>query len=97
VWLHGTDICPIEHLADVSGLAIEEIEDLIDNGVIAPAEQRAGQRYFQLHYVLTVKTARRLRDDFQLDRHGLTLALTLLQRISQLDAELSAIRARLGP
>ena len=95
IWLNETGVCRLEHLADVSGLSIEEIEDLIENGVIAPADQPAEPRSFQLRHVLTVKTARRLRDDFQLDRHGLTLALTLLQRISDLEAELKSARARL--
>ena len=92
VWLHGSDVCEIEHLAEVSGLAIEEIEDLIDIGVISPVDPGAQPICFQLQYVLTVKTARRLRDDFQLDRHGVALALTLLRRIDELEAELKAIR-----
>lgn len=92
IWLHGSDVCPIEHLAEVSGLAIEEIEDLIETGVIAPVDQTAQPICFRLHYVLTVKAARRLRDDFQLDRHGVALALTLLQRIDELEAALKCMR-----
>jgi len=53
-------------------------------------------RMFQLRYVVTVKTARRLRDDFELDRRGLALALSLLQRIDELQAEIHATKARLG-
>ncbi|MCX7173371.1 MAG: hypothetical protein NT159_05490 [Proteobacteria bacterium] len=92
IWLHGTEVCQIEHLAEVSGLTIEEIEDLIEIGVIAPVDRNAQPICFRLQYVLTVKTARRLRDDFQLDRHGVALALTLLRRIDELETELSAIR-----
>ena len=95
IWLNDTDVCRIEHLVEVSGLSMDEIEDLIENGIIEPAEDGAQPRVFQLRHVVTVKTARRLRDDFQLDRHGLTLALTLLRRISALEAELSALQARL--
>lgn len=93
IWLHGTEVCQIEHLAEVSGLAIDEIEDLIEIGVISPVERNAQPVSFRLQHVLTVKTARRLRDDFQLDRHGVALALTLLQRIEELEAELNALRA----
>jgi chaperone modulatory protein CbpM len=95
-WLNDTDVCQIEHLAEVSGLSIEEIEDLIENGVIVPAEPSAPPRFFQLRYVMTVKTARRLRDDFELDRHGVTLALTLLRRIGELEAELNTLQAKVG-
>ncbi len=93
IWLNETDYCRIEHLVEVSGLSLEEIEDLIETGVIAPAGQNEQPRVFQLQYVLTVKTARRLRDDFQLERHGLTLALTLLRRVADLEAELKTLQA----
>ena len=93
IWLNETNFCRIEYLAEVSGLSMEEIEDLIENGVITPADQSAEERVFQLHSVITVKTARRLRDDFQLESHGLTLALTLLRRISDLQAALNDLQA----
>lgn len=96
VWLHGSDVCQIEHLVEVSGLALEEIEDLIETGVIAPVNPAAQPTCFQLQYVLTVKTARRLRDDFQLDRHGVALALTLLRRIDELEAEVTALRGTMN-
>jgi chaperone modulatory protein CbpM len=86
----------LEHLAEVSGLSIEEIEDLIDTEIIKPVDTSAQTRMFQLRYVVTVKTARRLRDDFELDRQGLALALSLLQRIDELQAEIHATKARLG-
>jgi chaperone modulatory protein CbpM len=92
VWLNGGDVCRIEHLVEVSGLAIEEIEDLIEAGVIAPVDRDSEPVCFQISHVLTVMTARRIRDDFQLDRHGVALALTLLRRIDELEAELSRLR-----
>lgn len=39
--------------------------------------------------------ARRLRDDFELDRAGLALALRLMQRIDALEQEIVRLRARL--
>jgi chaperone modulatory protein CbpM len=96
VWLNDVDVCHVEYLAEASGLSIDEIEDLIDTGVIKPAETGTPTRMFQLRYVVTVKTARRLRDDFELDRRGLALALSLLQRIDELQAEIHATKARLG-
>ena len=96
LWLNDSDACCIENLAELSGLSIEDIEDLIENGVITPVDSSARPPSFQLHTILIVKTARRLRDDFQLDRHGITLALTLLQRIRELENELNARRAVSG-
>ncbi|MFT4434341.1 chaperone modulator CbpM [Caballeronia sp. 15715] len=96
VWLNDVDVCQVEYLAEASGLSIEEIEDLVDTGIIKPAETGTSARMFQLRYVVTVKTARRLRDDFELDQRGLALALSLLQRIEELQAEIHATKARLG-
>ncbi|CAH2810505.1 MAG: hypothetical protein CBARDMAM_6065 [uncultured Caballeronia sp.] len=96
VWLNDVDVCQVEYLAEVSGLSIEEIEDLIDTGIIEPVNTSAPPRMFQLRYVVTVKTARWLRDDFEIDQRGLALALSLLQRIDELQAEIHATKARLG-
>jgi len=91
-----SQVCHIEYLAEVSGLSTDEIEDLVSIGLIAPADDAVRPPAFALCCVLTVKTARRLRDDFQLDRHGVALALTLVQQIRELRAELKALQARLG-
>ena len=86
----------IEELSDISGLSIEEIKDLIDNGVIVPAECREHIYIFHEESIQLVKTARRLRDDFQLDQYGLSLALTLLRKIHNLEVQLKAIEAKTG-
>ncbi|CAN5834356.1 hypothetical protein BH11PSE12_BH11PSE12_00490 [soil metagenome] len=95
LWLTDTGYCQLEHLVEVSGLSREDIEDLITNDVIVPEKSATDTLLFQLRYVVTVKTARRLRDDFQLDRHGLSLALTLLERIHGLESELQNLHAKL--
>jgi chaperone modulatory protein CbpM len=97
VWLDDTGICSNEQLAEVSGLSVEEINDLVENGIIAPVDRNARPPSFQLRTMITVRTARRLRDDFELDRHGVALALTLLRRIEELQDELAAVRARTKP
>ena len=94
VWLDEAGACSIEQLVEGSGLSVEEIKDLIDNGVIVPAGDAQPGAY-RLRNVITARTARRLRDDFELDRHGLTLALTLMRRIDQLEEELNAARVKL--
>jgi chaperone modulatory protein CbpM len=96
VWLHGTEVCQIEQLAEASGLSIEEIEDLIESDVLVPTDPKTQPRTFQLRYIVTARTARRLRDDFQLDRHGIALAMTLMRRINALESELDEVKAMLG-
>lgn len=94
VWLDESGVCGIEHLAELSGLSLDELRDLIDSGVIAPVDESTQPDVFYLRYVVTAKTARRLRDDFELDRRGVAVALSLLERIDALDKELRELRAR---
>ncbi|WPX33594.1 chaperone modulator CbpM [Actimicrobium sp. CCC2.4] len=92
--LDAGHVCTIAHLAEVSGLSREELEELVGIGLIVPADAQTEPLLFQLRTVVTACTARRLRDDFELDHNGVALALTLLQRIEQLQQELTALRAR---
>jgi len=93
IWLNDTDVCSAKQLAEMSGLSMEEIADLIECGIITPVDTFVQSKNFQLRAVITAKTARRLRYDFELDRYGVALALTLLRRIDVLEAELEAARS----
>lgn len=88
VWLNDAAVCSIEHLVEVSGLSPNEIRNLVEDGVLDPADTANSGTVFHLVHVLTVRQARRLRDDFELDRNGLALALTLLRRIESLEQAL---------
>lgn len=95
IWLNEQGVCSAQHLLDVSGLSSAELVELIETGVIVPVDAHAQTSSFQLRHVITANIARRLRDDFELDRHGVTLALTLMRRIDALQEELNAMRAQL--
>jgi chaperone modulatory protein CbpM len=91
VWLDEDEDCSIEHLADVSGLSLDEVEDLVVSGVIWPADAATEPRCFHLLHVVTLRQARRLRDDFELDSNGVALAMTLLRRIKVLERALAML------
>lgn len=98
VWLSETALCSFNDLLELSGLSQTELNALVDNGVLQPAaEQISGGSVFHASCIVQVRTARRLRDDFELDASGLTLALNLLNRIDDLQrqlAELSTLQRR---
>ncbi|MBC7684480.1 MAG: hypothetical protein H7176_04540 [Bdellovibrionales bacterium] len=97
VWLNETAVCSIEHLVEVSGLSLDEIRNLVEDGVMEPADASVPAASFHLVHVLTARQARRLRDDFELDRNGLALALTLLRRIDSLEQALHMAQSRHWP
>lgn len=96
VWLDNQGVCTAQHIIEVSGLTVVELDALIANGIITPVDGRAGRPAFQLHHLITANTARRLRDDFELDLNGLTLALTLKRHIAQLQTEVQSLQAKLS-
>ncbi len=95
VWLNESQLCSLDELLELSGLSQAELNDLVELGVIEAATAGDDSLIFQQQYVVVARTARRLRDDFELDTAGLGVAVRLLQRIQELEAELSAARAQL--
>ncbi len=95
VWLNETQFCTLDDLAQLSGLSLAELKDLISVGVIEAKSTDDDHVIFQQHYVVVARTAKRLRDDFELDHHGLAVAVHLLQRIQELEGQLSSAQAQL--
>ncbi len=94
LWMDEHTTITLAELAELSGLSPDDINELIDYGIITPMEEQRGQTLFHAHYVITAKTAHRLRDDFELDTQGLALAMTLIERIQELEARLREIGAK---
>ena len=94
VWLNETGACTMVHLAEVSGLDSAELQSLVDSGALAPLPGPQDSPAFATTAVLVARTARRLRDDFELDPAGLALAMQLLLRIEALERELDRVKAR---
>lgn len=100
VWLNDADACTLDELAEYSGLSHAELAELVTLGAIEPDRGPAtgcpAPGYvFRSQTIVVARTARRLRDDFELDTQGLAVALNLLQRIQTLEARLAAADARL--
>jgi chaperone modulatory protein CbpM len=96
VWINDHDICSASQLIAESGLSEGEFDELVACGVINPVDHGAGSTLFKISFITTAHTARRLRDDFELDLHGLALAMTLKQRIEALEKQLLTLHAQLG-
>jgi len=95
VWLDEHRLVSLAELVDVSGLSERELLELVHDGVI-PAQQSLAAGYtFSARIVTVARTATRLRDDFELDTRGLGVALKLLERVADLESEISRLRAQL--
>lgn len=94
LWLDGSQRVSINDLVDISGLTESEVHELVEFGALAPVNPGEIPWTFSADCVVTVRKASRLRDDLELDSHALVLALTLLEQIRALEAELTQMRAQ---
>jgi len=85
----------LRDLADLSGLSEGELLELVEYGALTPADATPGQWVFSVQSITVARTAHRLREDFELEPHGVSLLLAYLDRIRELEGELRALRAQL--
>jgi len=91
-WLEEQPALDIADLAETSGLPVEIVHELVECGVLAPMASQPQWR-FAGSCVTTVKTASRLRVDFDLDANALALVMRLMDRIHELEFELEKTKA----
>ena len=94
-WSDAGDRMQLSELADLADLSEAELLELVDCGALIPDEGGPGQWVFGLTSLTVARTARRLRDDFELEPHGVALLLVFAERIRRLEEELRNLRARL--
>ena len=94
-WLDTGQELTFPALAQISGLQENELRELVDCGVITPMDTKASSWSFPADQVILARAACRLRDDFDLDPQGLVVALTLLERVRDLEQRLQQLDAQL--
>lgn len=94
IWLDSSQLVSISDLVDLSGLTEREVHELVEFGALVPLDAEEIPWRFSADCVVTVRKASRLRDDLELDSHAVVLALTLLDRIRALEAQLVQARAQ---
>lgn len=95
VWLDERGVVTLVELSECSGLSEPELRELVELGAIEPLDAAASHLRFGAQCIVAARAASRLRDDFELDTHGLALAISLLDRVHELESELQRLQARL--
>lgn len=85
----------LDELVRASGLQFEEIVELVDYGVFRPSGPAPLEWRFAASSIAVARRACRLRSDFDLDLPALALVAGLLERIDDLEAEVTRLRAQL--
>lgn len=96
VWLHGATLVNEAELAQMCGMSVNELQELVDYGALVPVGgEPLPQRLFSAGCVPTLRQAARLRADFDLDLFAAGLLLGYLQRIEDLEQQVRALHAHL--
>jgi len=85
----------LAELADLAGLSETEVHELVEYGALAPEGEAGGEWRFSVHAVTVARTAHRLGVEFDLEPPGVAVLLAYLERIRDLEAEVSALKALL--
>jgi hypothetical protein len=93
-WLTQDHRFSLAELAELSGLPEAELRELVDYGCIAPVDPEASHWTFTATCLWTVRTASRIRVGFDLEPHGVALVVSLLERITDLEAQLTTLHAQ---
>lgn len=94
LWLHARRQVTLVELAQFSGIPESVLRELVEYGALAPLEPAAEEWKFAADCVAGVRAAARLRSDLELETPEVALALSLLERIDRLEAELRHLRAQ---
>jgi chaperone modulatory protein CbpM len=95
LWLDEHRFVSLHELCELSGLGEAELLELVHSGAIAAHESPGADYRFSARVITVARTAYRLRNDFELDTRGLSVALRLLERVHELEAEITNLRVQL--
>ena len=94
IWLEQWQRLSISELALYSGMSEIDLHELVDYGVLTPSNPLELQWAFSADCVVRVRKAGRLRDELELDTHAMALAIMLLDRIDELETQMTAMRGQ---
>lgn len=98
VWLDEVQSVTLPELARACGISTADVDELLEYGALQPlptGPSEADQRLFSADCVTRLRTASKLRLEFDLDLFAVALLLDHLQRIETLERQVRSLAAQL--
>ena len=93
IWLDEHHEVSMGELAELSGISIEELHQLVESGALIPnnlTENKLSDTWhFNSHCIVSIRALSRLKNDFELGPNVLGLMLIFLERIRMLEHRLN--------
>lgn len=94
IWVEAESLS-VEQLLERSGLPVELLQELEAGGGIEPVDPAVAPPRYGARALRAAHRASRLHRDFELDASALLLVLGLLDRVAELETQLSQLQVRL--
>ena len=93
-WLDTRETVTVSELSEVCGLTAAELAELVDYGALSPVVMDQEIHVFSASWVSPLRTASKLRRDYDLELFSVAMLVGYLSRIETLERELQAVRAQ---
>ena len=93
-WANARRELPLREFTRQSGLSEADLRYLVESGVLAPLDPQATEWSFGADCLPLARIAGRLRRDLDLEGSGLAVALTLIERVQELETRVRDLNAR---
>ena len=94
-WLDGRETIGLSDLSRACGLDTDELIELVDYGALVPLDADPHGQVFSAECVVQLRTAGKLRLDFDLDVFTVAILMGYLSRIDALERHVRSLEAHL--
>ena len=95
MWLDERDTVTLSELSTASGMTVADVNELVEYGALLPLEAALQEQEFSAQCITQLRTAGKLRLDFDLDLFAVAMILGYLNRIEALERQVRALEAHL--
>lgn len=93
-WLEASETISLSELSRTCAISDGELMELVDYGALKPLGAPSGARVFSAACVATLRTACRIRREYDLELFTVALLMRYLNRIDELERELRTMQAQ---
>ena len=95
VWLDASETMTLDELARCCGMDTDELQELVEYSALVPLQAAPSTQppIFSAEWVTPLRTAGKLRSDFDLDLFSVALLLGHLNRIEALERQVKSLQA----
>ena len=96
-WLDARETITVTELSRVCSLSTDELDELVEYGALVPLAVVPQEPLFSAEWVMPLRTAGKLRRDYDLDLFAVAILLDYLHRIEGLESRLRSLQALAPP